>query len=60
MWSSSASSSSPGKAERRPAAELVGLMPSSVASAAAGSALRLPAMTADRMLEVSVLGEFGE
>ena len=41
-------------------AELVGLMPSSVAAAAAGSALRLPAMTSDRMLEVSVFGEFGE
>ena len=38
--------------------ELVGLMPASVAAAAAGSALRLPGMTSDRMLEVSVFGEF--
>ena len=40
------------------AAELVGLMPASVASAAAGAALRLPGMRPDRMLEVSVHGEF--
>jgi glutamate formiminotransferase len=41
------------------AAELVGLMPASVASAAAGAALGLPAMRPDRILEVSVFGEFG-
>jgi glutamate formiminotransferase len=39
--------------------ELVGLMPASVAAAAAGSQLRLPAMGADRVLEVAVGGEFG-
>jgi glutamate formiminotransferase len=39
-------------------AELVGLMPASVAAAAAGSALRLAGMTSDRILEVSVFGGF--
>jgi glutamate formiminotransferase len=38
--------------------ELVGLMPASVAAAAAGSALRLPGMASDRILEVSVFGDF--
>jgi len=38
--------------------ELVGLMPARVAARAAGDALRLPGMTADRMLEVAVSGEF--
>jgi glutamate formiminotransferase len=38
--------------------ELVGLMPARVAAHAAGQALRLPGMTADRMLEVAVSGEF--
>jgi glutamate formiminotransferase / 5-formyltetrahydrofolate cyclo-ligase len=40
--------------------ELVGLMPAAVAAAAAGRALRLPAMPADRLLEVAVGGEFGD
>jgi glutamate formiminotransferase / 5-formyltetrahydrofolate cyclo-ligase len=40
--------------------ELVGLMPAGVAAAAAGRALRLPAMRADRLLEVAVGGEFGD
>jgi glutamate formiminotransferase len=39
--------------------ELVGLMPARVAAAAAGQVLRLPAMDADRVLEVAALGEFG-
>jgi len=40
--------------------ELVGLMPASVAAAAAGARLHLPGMTADRLLEVAVVGAFGE
>ncbi|MDX6552315.1 MAG: glutamate formiminotransferase / 5-formyltetrahydrofolate cyclo-ligase [Gaiellales bacterium] len=39
--------------------ELVGLMPARVAAQAAGAALRLPEMTADRTLEVASAGEFG-
>jgi len=39
--------------------ELVGLMPASVAAEVAGRALRLPAMAADRVLEVAAAGEFG-
>jgi glutamate formiminotransferase len=39
--------------------ELVGLVPAHVAAAAAGRALRLPAMGADRLLEVAALGELG-
>jgi glutamate formiminotransferase / 5-formyltetrahydrofolate cyclo-ligase len=39
--------------------ELVGLMPAAVAAAAGARALRLPAMPADRLLEVAVAGEFG-
>jgi glutamate formiminotransferase / 5-formyltetrahydrofolate cyclo-ligase len=39
--------------------ELVGLMPAGVAAAAAGRALHLPGMPADRLLEVAVGGEFG-
>jgi glutamate formiminotransferase len=39
--------------------ELVGLMPASVAASAAASALRLPGMPADRLLEVAASGEFG-
>ena len=38
--------------------ELVGLMPARVAARAAGEVLRLPGMEADRMLEVTVSGEF--
>ena len=34
--------------------ELVGLMPASVAAAAAGAGLHLPGMAADRLLEVAV------
>ena len=33
-------------------------MPARVAARAAGDVLRLPGMTADRMLEVAVSGEF--
>jgi glutamate formiminotransferase len=40
--------------------ELVGLMPASVAAAAAGAGLHLPGMAADRLLEVAVGGAFGE
>ncbi len=40
--------------------ELVGLMPARVMAAAAGDALLLPGMTADRALEVAAHGEFGE
>jgi glutamate formiminotransferase len=40
--------------------ELVGLMPASVAAAAAGAELHLPGMAADRLLEVAVAGAFGE
>jgi glutamate formiminotransferase len=39
--------------------ELVGLMPAAVGAQAAGWALRLPGMGADRVLEVAVAGEFG-
>ncbi len=39
--------------------ELVGLMPASVAAAAAARALHLPAAAPDRLLEVAVSGEFG-
>jgi len=39
--------------------ELVGLMPAAVGTEAAGQALRLPGMHADRLLEVAVAGEFG-
>jgi len=39
--------------------ELVGLMPARVAAAAAGRALHLPPMAADRLLEVAADGEFG-
>ncbi len=41
------------------ASELVGLMPAATAAAAAGRALLMPAIAADRMLEVAVCGEFG-
>ncbi|HEU0195460.1 MAG TPA: hypothetical protein VFQ71_14740 [Gaiellales bacterium] len=40
--------------------ELVGLMPASVAAAAAGARLHLPGMAGDRLLEVAVAGAFGE
>jgi glutamate formiminotransferase / 5-formyltetrahydrofolate cyclo-ligase len=40
--------------------ELVGLMPASVAAAAAAAQLHLPGMAADRLLEVAVAGAFGE
>jgi glutamate formiminotransferase len=40
--------------------ELVGLMPASVMAAAAGEALLLPGMAADRALEVAAHGEFGD
>jgi glutamate formiminotransferase len=39
--------------------ELVGLMPASVTASAAGSALRLPGLSPDRILEVAAAGEFG-
>jgi glutamate formiminotransferase len=39
--------------------ELVGLMPAATAAAAAGAALRLGPMSADRLLEVAAGGEFG-
>ena len=39
--------------------ELVGLMPASVAASVAGSALRLPGLSPDRILEVAAAGEFG-
>jgi len=39
--------------------ELVGLMPARAAAQAAGAALRLPGMAADRILEVATSGEFG-
>lgn len=39
--------------------ELVGLMPAATAAAAAGSALRIDGMAADRVLEVAAGGEFG-
>jgi glutamate formiminotransferase len=39
--------------------ELVGLMPASVAASAAGSALHLPGLSPDRILEVAAAGEFG-
>ena len=39
--------------------ELVGLMPASVAASAAGSALRLPGLAPDRILEIAAAGEFG-
>ncbi len=39
--------------------ELVGLMPAATAAAAAGSALLMDGMTADRLLDVAALGEFG-
>jgi glutamate formiminotransferase len=39
--------------------ELVGLMPARAAAQAAGAALRLPGMAADRTLEVATSGEFG-
>jgi glutamate formiminotransferase len=41
------------------AGELVGLMPAAVAAAAAGSALMLPRLEPDRLLEVAAGGEFG-
>jgi glutamate formiminotransferase len=40
--------------------ELVGLMPASVAAAAAGARLHLPGMAGDRLLEVAVAGAFGD
>jgi glutamate formiminotransferase len=40
--------------------ELVGLMPGRVAAAAAGSALRIEGLAADRVLELAVEGEFGD
>ena len=50
-----------GGARRRAShgSELVGLMPASVAAAAAGAGLHLPGMAADRLLEVAVGGAFG-
>jgi glutamate formiminotransferase/formiminotetrahydrofolate cyclodeaminase len=39
--------------------ELVGLMPAATAAAAAGAAVRIDGMTADRVLEVAAGGEFG-
>ena len=39
--------------------ELVGLMPAATAVAAAGAALRIDGMAADRVLEVAAGGEFG-
>jgi glutamate formiminotransferase / 5-formyltetrahydrofolate cyclo-ligase len=39
--------------------ELVGLMPATTAAAAAGAALRIEGMAADRVLEVAAGGEFG-
>ena len=39
--------------------ELVGLMPAATAAAAAGAALRIDGMAADRVLEVAACGEFG-
>jgi glutamate formiminotransferase / 5-formyltetrahydrofolate cyclo-ligase len=39
--------------------ELVGLMPAATAAAAAGAALRIDGMAADRVLEVAAGGEFG-
>jgi glutamate formiminotransferase / 5-formyltetrahydrofolate cyclo-ligase len=39
--------------------ELVGLMPAATAAAAAGAALRIAGMAADRVLEVAAGGEFG-
>jgi len=39
--------------------ELVGLMPAATAAAAAGAALRIEGMAADRVLEVAAGGEFG-
>jgi glutamate formiminotransferase / 5-formyltetrahydrofolate cyclo-ligase len=39
--------------------ELVGLMPAAAAAAAAGSALRIDGLAADRVLEVAAGGEFG-
>lgn len=39
--------------------ELVGLMPASAAAAAAGAAVHMAGMTADRVLEVAAGGEFG-
>jgi len=48
-----------GGAERERGGELVGLMPASVAASAAGSALHLPGLSPDRILEVAAAGEFG-
>lgn len=39
--------------------ELVGLMPAATAAAAAGAALRIDGLAADRVLEVAAGGEFG-
>jgi glutamate formiminotransferase len=39
--------------------ELVGLMPASVAAAAAGAALHLPELGPGRVLEIATVGEFG-
>jgi glutamate formiminotransferase len=39
--------------------ELVGLMPAGTAAAAAGAALRIDGLAADRVLEVAVAGPFG-
>ena len=39
--------------------ELVGLMPAATAAAAAGRALLLDGMPADRLLEIASGGEFG-
>ena len=39
--------------------ELVGLMPAATAAAAAGAALRIEGMAADRVLDVAAGGEFG-
>ena len=49
----------PSTAPRSRGGELVGLMPASVAAAAAGAALRLPGMAPDRILEIAAGGEFG-
>ena len=40
--------------------ELVGLMPAATAAAAAGRALRIDGMPADRLLEIAAGGEFGD
>jgi glutamate formiminotransferase len=40
--------------------ELVGLMPAATAAAAAGRALHVEGMAADRLLEIAAGGEFGD